>query len=719
MRLFSSVVPHLRVVHGLSLEPVLSSSYAARHRAAHHLASPLKTGRFLCSASLSSPAPTRQRSMVASNESTSPKLDELRTLLSKAQDGEGVAAFIIPTEDAHMGEYPPDCDARRVFVTGFTGSAGTAVVTSDAALLWTDGRYFLQAESQLESGWTLMKHGTPGCPEIEDWLAENVPEGSAVGYDPWLHTVAAAEKLEAALTEGGRRLVPLSPNPVDQVWGRARPAAPAAPVAPHALEWAGVAAAEKLADLRRAMAALRASALLVTALDEVAWLLNLRGGDVAHNPVFISYCLVTADAATLFVDGAKLGEAAGAALREAGVGVAAYEAVGDALAAAAAEARRTSTRVWLDPAKVNAALKRVALLALEHGDVETRASPRGKKRRASAGAAGNGAAAGDGGAVGESHPTPPHRVLLERPFPLAAAKGVKNAAELAGMVEAHLRDGVALVTFLAWLEAEVGAGRSLTEVEVDERLTALRAAQPGYRDTSFDTIAGAGPHGAIIHYRAEPATAARVGADTLLLLDSGGQYDCGTTDVTRTMHFGTPSEHQRRCFTRVLRGHIALDTAVYPEGTPGCALDALARAPLWQLGLNYRHGTGHGVGAALNVHEGPQSISGRWHITAGLARGMVCSNEPGYYEDGAFGIRIENLFVVTEAQTPFRFGGQEYLTAQPLTVVPIQKKMMVREEMTADEIAWVDAYHAKVLAALTPRLSGRELEWLKEATLPL
>ncbi|KFM25031.1 Xaa-Pro aminopeptidase 1 [Auxenochlorella protothecoides] len=234
--------------------------------------------------------------MVASNESTSPKLDELRTLLSKAQDGEGVAAFIIPTEDAHMGEYPPDCDARRVFVTGFTGSAGTAVVTSDAALLWTDGRYFLQAESQLESGWTLMKHGTPGCPEIEDWLAENVPEGSAVGYDPWLHTVAAAEKLEAALTEGGRRL------------------------------WAGVAAAEKLADLRRAMAALRASALLVTALDEVAWLLNLRGGDVAHNPVFISYCLVTADAATLFVDRAKLGEAAGAALREAGVGVAAYEA---------------------------------------------------------------------------------------------------------------------------------------------------------------------------------------------------------------------------------------------------------------------------------------------------------------------------------------------------------------------------------------------------------
>lgn len=263
-------------------------------------------------------------------------------------------------------------------------------------------------------------------------------------------------------------------------------------------------------------------------------------------------------------------------------------------------------------------------------------------------------------------------------------------------------------------------GRSFTEVEIDEHLTARRAAQPGFVTTSFDTIAGAGPNGAVIHYRAEPGSARTVDAGTLLLLDSGGQYDCGTTDITRTMHFGAPSEHERRSFTRVLKGHIALDRAVFPEGTPGAALDALARLPLWELGLNYRHGTGHGVGAALNVHEGPQSISSRLHITAGLRAGMICSNEPGYYEDGAFGIRIENLFAVVEAQTPFRFGGQAYLTADCLTFVPMQKKMMLKEDLTDLEVAWVNAYHARVYEKVAPRLDSEEdRAWLELACAPL
>ncbi|KAK2080907.1 hypothetical protein QBZ16_000761 [Prototheca wickerhamii] len=606
------------------------------------------------------------------------KLDQLRELLRTADGGNPVSAFIIPTEDAHMGEYPPDCDARRVFITGFTGSAGTAVVTDTEAACWTDGRYFLQAADQLEEGWTLMKHGTPECPEIEDWLVSKLPAGAAVGFDPWVHTVSGSEKLRGVLEREGLRLVPLASNPVDEVWGAARPAAPSGAVRLHALEWAGKAATEKLAELRAEMAKRGASALLVTALDEVAWLLNIRGADVDHNPVVLAYVLVEKEAATLFVDELKVGPEAAAALAAAG-------RVRSALARAATEAVAAGTRVWLDPGKVNAALRETAAsAALTDADAPAPASAR-------------------------------------RGTPVALAKAIKNEAELAGMREAHLRDAVALVGFLRWLEAElVVNGRSFTEVEIDEHLTARRAAQPGFVTTSFDTIAGAGPNGAVIHYRAEPGSARTVDAGTLLLLDSGGQYDCGTTDITRTMHFGAPSEHERRSFTRVLKGHIALDRAVFPEGTPGAALDALARLPLWELGLNYRHGTGHGVGAALNVHEGPQSISSRLHITAGLRAGMICSNEPGYYEDGAFGIRIENLFAVVEAQTPFRFGGQAYLTADCLTFVPMQKKMMLKEDLTDLEVAWVNAYHARVYEKVAPRLDSEEdRAWLELACAPL
>ncbi|KAI7835935.1 hypothetical protein COHA_010169 [Chlorella ohadii] len=644
-----------------------------------------------------------------------PKVASMRAAMAAADGGRGVQAFIVPSEDPHMSEYPPDCDARRAFISGFDGSAGTAVVTTDAALLWTDGRYFLQAEQQLGPDWTLMRDSTPGVPQLVDWLAESLPAGARVGIDPWVHTVEAAEKLRRRLKTSGKSLVALEGgNLVDGVWGAARPAAPDAPLRVHALEWAGQSVADKLAGLRRQLAEEGAGALLVTMLDEVAWLFNLRGGDVAYNPVFVSYGVVTADGATLYVDTKKVTPEVSAHLSEAGVAVQEYSALlGDVQAMAAA-----GTKIWLDPSRVSYALKQAALQAAagavaKAGAAGSRKRARGANGSPAAAAASLDESGSDGGAAAD--------VLLEKPSPVTLAKSVKNAAELAGMREAHLRDGAALVRFLCWLEKTIASGKTLTEVEVDEHLTAKRAAQPGFIEPSFPTIAGAGPNGAIIHYRAQPGTCRTVDANTLLLLDSGAQFDCGTTDITRTMHFGSPSEHQKACYTAVLQGHIGLDTAVWPEGTPGCALDTLARTPLWSLGLNYRHGTGHGVGAALNVHEGPQSISTRYWVTQPLLEHMVCSNEPGYYEDGAFGIRIENLFAVVEANTEFRYGGMSYLACERLTLCPIQKKLIAKERLSQKEIEWVNAYHKQVWEALSPRLAGEEeeLAWLKEATSPL
>eukprot|EP00889_Picochlorum_renovo_P005920 jgi/Picre1/32950/NNA_008277.t1 len=392
------------------------------------------------------------------------------------------------------------------------------------------------------------------------------------------------------------------------------------------MKWAGMSPADKISQMRAEMKEAGADALAVTMLDEVAWLLNLRGSDVPYNPVFLSYVIITDSEAMLFIDADKVDE--------------------------------QFPNIWQRP-----------IITSQSG------------------------------------------------------QGCQKCGELEGHKEAHLRDGVALTKFLCWLEKTIASGKTLTEVEIDEHLTGYRAAQEGFIEPSFPTIAGAGPNGAIIHYRAQPGTCKTVDANTLLLVDSGGQYDCGTTDITRTMHFGTPTEHQKACFTAVLQGHIQLDEVVYPEGTPGCALDTLARSPLWRMGLNYRHGTGHGVGAALNVHEGPQSISHRFGNTQPLLPGMVCSNEPGYYEDGAFGIRIENLFVIVEAPTTFRFAGQSYYGSSRLTMCPIQKKMMNKEMMSPSEIEWVNTYHQQVYQALAPRLeaenASEELEWLAQATSPL
>jgi Xaa-Pro aminopeptidase len=378
------------------------------------------------------------------------------------------------------------------------------------------------------------------------------------------------------------------------------------------------------------------------------------------------------------------------------------------------QAAASGNKIWADPSKVSFAITTAAIEAAKAaaGGSRGKGSPR-KRPRTENGAASSPSAADDAAVA--------KKLFVEQPSPITAAKAIKNQAELAGMVEAHMRDAVALAKFFSFTESQVAAGKSFTEVEVDEELTKRRAEQEGFIEASFPTIAGEGPNGAIIHYRAQPGTCRTVGKDSLLLLDSGGQYECGTTDITRTMHFGQPSDHQRECFTRVLQGHIALDEAVFPETTPGLALDTLARMHLWRIGLNYRHGTGHGVGAALNVHEGPMSISTRTYITTPLEAGMIVSNEPGYYEDKAFGIRVENLLHIIEANTPFRYGGQSYFGFERLTFVPIQRKMIKLEVLSQPEVDWVDSYHKEVWEKVSPRLQDDQqaLQWLKTNTAPL
>ena len=530
--------------------------------------------------------------------------------LRKRMEALSLDAFIIPSEDPHMSEYPPDNHARREFITGFTGSAGTAVVTvANGALLWTDGRYFLQAEEQLNDAWTLMRMAQPGVPDIQDWLATTLAQGSKVGIDPTLHTIDAAEALKKHLGEHDIELVPVDAgsNPVDDAWA-GRPKAPTDPVRIHDIKWAGESPKEKIGKMRAEMLENQASALAVTMLDEVAWLLNLRGSDVSYNPVFCSYVLLTQTTAELFVDVNKVSDpAVQKHLSDAGVTVRPYE---EAFQATRDVARKGGA-FWMDPGKVSFAMK----VAAEEGF--------GMMATAKKSKGANGAAVSASAAKKSK--------ILSKPSPVYQAKGVKNDAGAGGARRGarSRRRGPGQVLCRGWTGPS-RPGTVLTEVDIDEHLTGERRKQPGFVEPSFPTIAGSGPNGAVIHYRAEKETCRTVDANTLLLVDSGGQYDCGTTDITRTMHFGTPTEHQKQCYTAVLQGHIALDMAVYPEGTPGCALDTLARMPLWKKGLNYRHGTGHGVGAALNVHEGPQSISPQvWQPAAPASRAWSARTSRG------------------------------------------------------------------------------------------
>ncbi|OVA12581.1 Creatinase [Macleaya cordata] len=606
------------------------------------------------------------------------KLLALRGLFSKP--GIGIDAYIIPSQDAHQSEFIAECYMRRAYISGFTGSAGTAVVTKDKAALWTDGRYFLQAEKQLSPSWILMRAGNYGVPTTSEWINDVLTPGCRIGIDPFLFSSDEAEELKEEISKRNHELVCLYDiNLVDQIWKESRPKPPMKPIRVHDLKYAGVDVSSKLSSLRSELIEAGSSAIIISMLDDIAWLLNLRGNDVPHSPVMYAYLIVEIGGAKLFVDDSKVTPEVLAHLKSSGVELRPYESILSEIGSLAEQ----GTQLWLDTSRVNAAI--VSTYRSAFGNNGQTARPRG----------------------------------VYKVSPITIAKAVKNHAELEGMRNSHLRDAAALAQFWAWLEEEIQNNVVLTEVEVADKLLEFRAMQAGFMDTSFDTISGSGANGAIIHYKPEPESCDVVDAKKLFLLDSGGQYIDGTTDVTRTVHFGEPTSRQKECFTRVLQGHIALDQAIYPENTPGFVLDAFARSFLWKIGLDYRHGTGHGVGAALNVHEGPQSISFRFGNMTPLQKGMIVSNEPGYYEDHSFGIRIENLLIVKEINTPNHFGGIGYLGFEKITFVPIQSKLVELSLMSTAEVDWLNDYHLQVWEKVSPLLEGAARQWLWDNTRPL
>jgi Xaa-Pro aminopeptidase len=587
-------------------------------------------------------------------------------LLRKQLASEGLAGFIVPRADEHQGEYVPLCGQRLAWLTGFTGSAGTAVVLGERAAIFVDGRYTLQAGAQVDTAAYEIHHLIDEPPVT--WLAGTAKQGDAIGYDPWLHTPQDVERLRAGVERAGATLRAVDKNPLDAVWD-GRPAAPLAPVVPQPEDFAGESAADKRTRIAKTLADNGAAATVLTMPESIAWLLNIRGGDVPHTPLPLSFAAVKADGSvTLFIDRRKLTPGLERHLGN-GVTVEAPDRLGAALDGLAKEGR-----VQVDPASA-------ASWVFDRLD-----------------------------AAGAQI----HRAA----DPCMLPKSCKNAVELAGTREAHRRDGAAVTRFLAWLSREAPKGE-LREIAASDRLEAFRKEGKFFRDLSFPTISGAGSNGAIVHYRAGPETEKLLEPGTLYLLDSGAQYLDGTTDITRTIAIGSPSVEMRENFTRVLKGHIALASARFPKGTTGTQLDGFARRALWQVGLDYDHGTGHGVGAYLGVHEGPQRISKAPNAQP-LLPGMIVSNEPGYYKTGAYGIRIENLIVVQPAEEAQRDdGSREMLCFETITLAPIDRNLVARDLLDRDEAAWFDAYHARVRATIGPLVDTETAAWLDRATAPI
>lgn len=591
------------------------------------------------------------------------KIEERLALLREVMQGEQIDAFVFPSTDPHHGEYVPDHWKGREFISGFNGSAGTAVVTMDSAALWTDSRYFLAAEEQLAgTEFRLMKERMEGTPSVAEWLGIKLSpiDGAVVGVDGMVNAANEVAALGAELRRRGGIVLRTNFDPLAVVW-RNRPPLPLNPVEIQPLEYAGEECRSKLERVRRKLLEAGACGLLVSALDDICWTLNLRGSDVHCNPVFVAYLLVTQKTATLFVDRRKLTDKVESYLRAEGVWVDDYAHLAGALRA------YDEYNMQMDGAETAFTLFN---------------------------------------SVGCQR--------INRPSPIPVMKAVKNRAEIAGFERAMARDGVALVKFLRWLKPAVEAGGQ-TEMSADRKLTALRAEQDRYRGLSFDTIAGYQAHGAIVHYEATPETDATLKPEGLLLLDSGAQYADGTTDVTRTIALGPLTEEQRRVYTLVLKGNIQLAMLKFPKGASGTQLDALARKDLWREGLNYMHGTGHGVGAYLNVHEGPHQIRMEWNPTP-LVAGMTVTDEPGIYVDGRFGVRIENTMIVEHYKST-DFG--DFLQMKPLTLCPIDTEPIVRPMLTREERQWLDGYHRNVYNSLAPMLEEDDRQWLAEATKPL
>ncbi|HXF90134.1 MAG TPA: aminopeptidase P family protein [Xanthobacteraceae bacterium] len=590
---------------------------------------------------------------------TAPRMAALRAELERRN----LTGFILPRADRHQNEYVAPSEERLAWLTGFTGSAGCAIVLPDRAVLFVDGRYTLQARNQVDGAIFSFEHLVETPPA--KWLEANLQPGARIGYDPWLHTVEGAERLAKACAAAGAALVATEPNPVDLLW-KDRPAPPEGPIVLHDVRFAGEPAAAKLQRIAAEIAKARADALVISDPQAVAWAFNIRGSDVAHTPIPLAFALVPQEGRpALYAGATKLSNAARQALaeiadlREPDQFVPDLEALG--------RARRT---VRLDQATGADALSRIVISA--------------------------------GGKISRGAD------------PIAQMKAVKNSAEIAGARAAHLRDGAAVTRFLAWFDREAPRG-ALTEIDAVAALESFRRDTGLLKDISFPTIAGSGPNGAIVHYRVSRASNRRIALGDMFLIDSGGQYEDGTTDITRTVIVGQPTAEMRTRFTLVLKGHIAIARAVFPDGTSGAQLDSFARASLWAAGLDFDHGTGHGVGSYLSVHEGPARISKLG--TVPLKRGMILSNEPGYYKPGAYGIRIENLVLVIEAPTPP--GGEKPLNAfDTLTLAPIDRRLIDPTMLDAGELAWLDRYHARVAEALAPLLDEPTRTWLDQATQP-
>jgi Xaa-Pro aminopeptidase len=574
----------------------------------------------------------------------------------------GLDGFVVPRADRQQNEYLPASEERLSWLTGFTGSAGAAVVLTDRAAVFVDGRYTVQAEAQVDGAVFAIEHLVER--PLDQWLEQNLSRGGKVGYDPWLHTSEQTDKLKKACAAAGGELVALDSNPIDALW-RDRPAPPAGPVTLRELKLAGESAVDKFKRVRAEMARLRADMLLVSDPQNVAWAFNIRGADVAHTPLALAYALIPLEGRpALYVDAGKLNNDVRHALEE------------------FADVRSTDDLVR-DLGKLAGKIVRLDQASAAEAFMHLLAAQGARPQRGA--------------------------------DPIALMKATKNHAEIVGSRAAHRRDGAAMARFLAWLDKEAPSGK-LTEIDAVAALESFRRETGALKDISFPTIAGAGPNGAIVHYRVTRASNRTIVKNELFLIDSGAQFEDGTTDITRTIVVGEPTEEMRDRFTRVLKGHIAIATAVFPENTSGAQLDPLARTALWQVGLDFDHGTGHGVGSYLSVHEGPARISKLGTIA--LRRGMILSNEPGYYKTAAYGIRIENLVLVIAAPEPV--GAEKPLNAfETLTLAPIDRRLIETGMLSPKERAWLNSYHERVHEVLGPLVDASTRSWLNAATRPL
>lgn len=598
------------------------------------------------------------------NEQIAQRLSALRQVMQR----ERLTAFIFPSTDPHQSEYVADHWKAREFISGFDGSAGTAVITMNAAALWTDSRYFIAAEEQLRgTEFQLMKLKMPGTPTIAEWINKQCSlcdnPSTEVGIDGLVSSANEVKTLISELRQNGGYTLRTNLDPLREIWTD-RPPIPLAPANIHSIQYTGESAHEKIARIRKALREKHADGMLMASLDDIAWTLNLRGDDVHCNPVFVSYLLIDTQKATLFIDPKKLTDEVCQYLKTEGVVTDCYENVRKGLK------DYFEYNILIDPDEVNYTLYNICT-----------------------------------------------RARVETESPVKRMKTVKNTTEQEGFRQAMLRDGIAMVKFLYWLsgKADESGLSGETELTIDRKLTALRAAQPLYRGLSFDTIAAYAEHGAIVHYEPTPKTDKPLKAEGLLLLDSGAQYLDGTTDITRTIALGDLTDEMKKVYTLVLKGHIQIEMAKFPSGISGTQLDVLAKRAMWQEGLSYLHGTGHGVGSFLNVHEGPHQIRMEWK-PAPLVSGMTVTDEPGIYLENRFGVRIENtLLIVPYKKTEFG----DFLQFESLTLCPIDKRPIITELLSDEERRWLDDYHQMVFDRLSPHLTDDETRWLREATLPL